>query len=178
MNVKTIRLNGTEQWWSFDIMDYEFPYYRNISPNWTNGESLFKFINGFDLWKIRITPIVGNIVDYRYSEVRGSDTDSEPFMIRGKRIGKIFMVQGHNGIYARMYNSSDSWNFTDKQREILVNEFSEQLTNHLTEETLRILKEEVFQRVVKSLKSQIAGEKELIEMVENAIANPVKNWEK
>lgn len=140
--IETKRENGQVQWWQV-LYDKRYIYLEYFTHLSQFEDALDNCLNTIKYSDIRLVPIISPdpALD-NYDNWRGTASDKDPFIIRGRVIGTIhFTLRQEYGEvkpsingYMTKRSHYDKWNFTEKQREALTKWYKPQLLEFVNKE--------------------------------------------
>lgn len=132
MMIKTLNEQGAEQWWKL-FYDKGYIYIDHHRYKESVERELEAHLFTLDYSQIRLAPLRGKGEDEQinWSYFRGEKEDPNPFIIRGKVLGPIYMrvrkYQDQITGWVSKASEVDKWNFTDKQRAYIFDQYFPQI---------------------------------------------------
>ena len=132
MMIKTVNEQGADQWWKL-FYDKGFIYIDHHRYKESIERELESHLFTIDYNQIRLAALQGTGDDesINWSFFRGEKSDQNPFVIRGKVLGPIYMrirkYQNQITGWVSKASEVDKWNFTDKQRAHIFNHYFPQI---------------------------------------------------
>lgn len=175
MFILTKNEKGGAQWWHV-FYDKGFVYLEHHHHPPYLEIDIDKHLYTFDYNQIRIAPIIGGEKDnINWSDLRGTEKDPDPFVIRGRTLGPVYLrirkyVQSDLTGWFEKAGGGKDWNFTEGQKSKLANLYIPQIAE--------IVKDPGFTKqvsihstlkVIESLRKQIAEKRAFIDEVEKII---------
>jgi hypothetical protein len=73
-------------------------------------------------------------------------------------------------MYPTYYGGNSKWNFTDKQRDFITNLYVPQIVEHITVQTVRVLRMESILNIIENIRGQISEARTRLDGISDVLA--------